>query len=316
MKRQITIKSVRSCISNYIAPAFLALATSSCSDVDPNTDPDTSPPIAQTPVAAQYPTDTENDDRPGLIVTGFDSDGLQDQASPYLLSTSTFRLASKTPGSGDAYIHMAVYDDAIPIATHINFYQPALDSCLLRELDEQPVSVSQSSHTSASGGQSLTINTSSGPWFTFNREQGDDAQSTYQVDNDLPGVLPIEANLSIPGDEFPTVAAYPLYEPKAPVRVKPDETQAITPSSEFTWLAGTTSNIIKINLLSYNSSDEFLGFAVTCWVEDDGQFKLPENITDFVEQTSHTLKVRYSRVYARLDWQDGIVIHQHLEVAE
>lgn len=283
----------------------------------------------------RYPADTNNDDLPGLIVTGLSADQTDTQVSPFLLSASAFRTVRQTPGSGDAYVHMAVYDKALPVSAHIDFYQPPLGSCLLRDAGVVSEGVEQGGvesdgverddleldhiaafNASASGGAAVVINASNGPWHTFERSQSASDQYRYESDNALPGRLPAEATLSVPGDVFPNVSAYPLFEPDAPERVLPIVGNAVSPTSEYSWVAGAASGHVKINLLGYNDSDQFIGFVVTCWTADDGKFEMPATVVDYVASSPHTIKARYSRVYARLDWLNGMVVHQTIEVAE
>jgi hypothetical protein len=264
----------------------------------------------------QYPIDSQNDDRPGLIVTGINSVDNQDPESPFLLSTSTFRLAHKTPGTGDGKVHMVVYKEAIPASSHIDFYQPPLNDCLLRELDSSLPDNGDVSNFSASGGSSVVINSPSGPWFTIARKLGESDHFFYEVDNELPGRLPAGATLSVQGDEFPNVPAYPIFEPEPIERLLPEKGQVVSAREIYSWVPGQDSAHVKINLLAYDSSGEFRGFAVTCWAPDDGQFEMPDNVITYIATSDLMLKARFSRVYARLDWVNGMVIHQHIEVAE
>lgn len=264
----------------------------------------------------QYPVDTEKDDRAGLIITGVNAEDIQSMESPFLLSASAFRLEGKSPGSGDGYVHMVVYDEARPVSAHIEFYQPPLNSCLLRDVESDDSEGFSVLDPSASGGVGVVINSPSGPWFTFERQEIDSSQYLYQVENELPGPFPIDATLSIPGDVYPNLSAHPIFEPYAVERLLPTKGDAVTPSSNFSWVAGPESGYVKINLLAYDESNEFRGFAVTCWGGDDGQFEMPATVMDYLARSELTHKVRYSRVYARLDWINGMVIHQDIEVAE
>jgi hypothetical protein len=225
-------------------------------------------------------------------------------------------LEQKTPGTGDGYVHMRVYDEAMPTAAHIDFYQPPIDTCLLRDINDPEVNESASVYTSDSGGASVVINSPEGFWFTFERRQSESGQFHYQVDNELPGKLPKEATLSIPGDAFPTVPAYPIFEPAVPVRLLPKQHQVLNANSEYEWVAGPASGHIKINVLAYDEAQAFAGFLVTCWAKDDGRFEMPANVTQAISSSQLSLKIRYSRVYERIDWLNGVLMHQHIEVAE
>lgn len=265
---------------------------------------------------AQYPVDKESDDVPGLIVTGVGSSSGQTLVSPFLLSTSMFRLQRLTPGSGDGYVHMVVYDEAVSMSAHIDFFQPPLDTCLLRDPLNAESTLERALDVSVSGGEGVVINSPGGPWFTFDRESVAGGGFVYQVDNKLPGAFPEHATLSVPGDVHPNVSAYPIYEPSVPVRLLPDKRQTIGLDSKFSWIEESVNTYVKINLLAYDDADEFLGFAVTCWVVDDGEFEMPEAVINYLKSSESMLRARYSRVYARLDWISGMAIHQVNEVAE
>ncbi|MFT5893399.1 MAG: hypothetical protein ACI8VW_000264 [bacterium] len=301
-------KCIPTCHSllKLVAYTSVVIAASSCSD-------DMSIPNS---FNSQYPVDTENDDRPGLIIMGVNAGEIQDLLSPFLLSASAFRLERQTPGSGDGYLHMVVYDDPMPVSAHVEFYQPPLNTCRIRELEDDEPDVVDILTTSASGGVGVVINSPGGPWFTFDRQQRESGQILYQVDNEIPGRFPVDATLSVPGDTYPTVSAYPIFEPSAPVRLLPAKGHAVTPHTKFSWVVGPVSGYIKINLLAYDEADKFLGFAITCWVKDDGLFEMPATVVDYITRSELTLRARYSRVYARLDWVNGMVIHQDVEVAE
>jgi hypothetical protein len=343
MKLTVNSTPIYLSLLKLVAFTSVVIATSSCVDDTHSTnpaqqsDPDLSEPSTPDPTpqvgvspperplsgppqtdsaTSRYPLDTEKNDRPGLIISGINAQAIQNLESPFLLSASAFRLERQTSGSGDGYVHMVVYEDAMPVSAHIEFYQPPIGSCLLRDLEANDSAVSEGVDTSVSGGSGVVVNSPSGPWFTFDRQRRESSQFLYQVDNELPGRFPVEATLSVPGDEFPTVSAHPVFEPEAPVRLLPTRGQAVTSDSEFSWMAGPDSGYVKINLLAYDDSNEFLGFAVTCWGEDDGHFEMPATVMDYVERSELTLTARYSRVYARLDWVNGMVIHQDIEVAE
>lgn len=306
MKRRMSRKPICLVLLRCLAVAAAALSLATCIDAPPDTKS----------MLEQYPLDQEGDDRPGLIVTGLGAEGVQDEASSFLLSVSMFRLNQQTPGSGDGYAHLVTYDEPLLASSHLGFYEAPIDNCLLRGFDDVALNASYAADASVSGGAGVVINTPGGPWFTFDRQSGDTARFFYQVDNMLPGQLPANATLSVPGDEFPTVAAYALFEPDPPVRLLPLEEQSVTSDSEYTWVPGPAGGHIKINLLAYDETDNFIGFPVTCWVEDDGLFEMPIPVIDFVLRSDITLKARYSRVYARLDWTNGVVMHQNIEVAE
>ncbi len=290
---------------------------------DPVTEED--PTTIEEPVtvgSAMFPVDVDNDDRPGLIVTGLNGVDPVDLVSPWLVNAQTFRLDSITPGSGDGFVDMLRYQDDFPVAIHIDFFEQELGSCDIRDpAVPQPIDSGDggSPPPLISGGSTVVINTPSGPWFTYEAQlNSDNGNIFYSTNDQLPGALPVGATLSIPGDAFPTVAAHPLYEPAPPVRLLPDITQFVAPDSIYSWIPENTAPaFVKLNLLAYSGDDNFFeGFFVTCYLEDDGAFTMPDEVVDYVATTPFNLEARYSRVYARLDFTNGIVIYQENEVAE
>lgn len=316
-----------------LAALSLAIVFVSACSSSSSTTPDTIPPDddpTQTPggpsvtppdTATMFPDDTDNDDRPGMIVTGMNGMDPRDVVSPWLANVSLSRLDSETPGTGDGRVALLQYSDDFPVARHIEFFEESLDTCDIRDPDvPQPIGGGGGGGSPPpllSGGTTVVINTPSGPWFTYDRSLDDDGEPIYRTDNQLPGALPQGATLSIPGDAFPTVAAHPLYEPDAPVRLLPDSEFVVTPESAYSWIPGSSGfTYAKINLLAYDTDDNFQGFYVTCYVEDDGEFTMPAAVVDYVANTEYLLVSRYSRNYTRLDLINGIVIYQDVEVAE
>ena len=291
---------------------------------DNSVNPVNVPVVPVTAGAVMFPEDFDDDDRPGLVVTGLDGMDPEDVSSPWLVNAQMFRLASKTPGTGDGFVDLLQYRDDFRLVNHIDFFDENLGFCDIDDPDaRQPIGDEGGDDDGSpppfiSGGETVVINAQSGPWFIFARGLNEEnGNFFYETDNGLPGTLPEGATLSIPGDDFPTVAAHPLYEPAPPVRLLPtDASEYITSESEYSWIPGNTAAYVKINLLAYSGPDEFKGFYVNCTVEDDGEFTMPGAVVNYLDSTEYDFIARYSRVYARLDFVNGIVVFQRNEVAE
>ncbi|NND90752.1 MAG: hypothetical protein HKN42_07785 [Granulosicoccus sp.] len=271
----------------------------------------------------RFPPDTDGDDLPGLAISGLQGLPAEQAISPWLASTRMFREAAYPDLPGDGAIDLAVYDDDYPVADYIDHFAQALDTCVLRQ-GSGSVGAMAGLHADSDnpppprigGGASIVINTPSGPWFSYSRDEDAAGEPFYEAVDQLPGVLPAHATLSIPGDRFPTVSAHPLYEPEPVTRLTPERGESLDDSSRYHWVPGDTPGHVKIDLLAFDAMGEFQGFPISCWVHDDGEFSMPEGVVSAINASEHTLQARYSRVYARLDVVNGIVIMQNNEVAE
>ena len=173
------------------------------------------------------------------------------------------------------------------------------------------------------GGNPLTINAGNGPWLTIPSDENNAGRynSDLNATPGTPGVLPEDATLSIPGADFPTVAAYPLSEPTlAPVRITPapGDLTAADVAATFTWEAepDVAGGYIRIQALAFEANGEFAGFPYRCAVVDDGEFNLPQEAIDAFSATDRTIRIRYERILNRIDFIDGIVFHSLSFLAE
>lgn len=316
----------------YLSCAFAGLLISGCVDdsrtandpaqsINGSTSPesvviDSIDPVLPVSDQGIYPNDADGDDKDGLVITSVDGIEAVQAVSPWLVVASTFR--SVASGHGDGYVDLYRYRDGFPVSEHIAFFQQSLDTCLIREPDQLlgDSLVGGPPPSSISGGESVFLNASSGPFMVLARSMGTDGQSTYTAVSAEFDRLPEEASLSIPGDVFPNVAAHRLYEPQPVQRISPEPALAVDTESVFSWHAGYAADYVKINLLAFSDTREFQGFAVTCWVKDDGSFAMPADVKRFLSATPWNLHARYSRVYARLDVANNVVVFQSNEVAE
>ncbi len=266
---------------------------------------------------AVFPADVHGDDRTGLIVTGLDGLSAEDVVSPWLAVTRVFRSLSDPDHRGDSEIELVRYADDFPVAAHREYLDLPIDHCRagMENADRETVDENPPPPT-VSGGATVVFNTPSGPWFTFQAARNTDQQIVYSSQNRLPAAFPEDITLSIPGSLFPTVSAHPLYEPQPVERLSPETQQTVTADSRLQWVAGQGNTLIRIDWLAFDDNDVFTGFPLTCLVKDDGEFALDSAARSALTDRASRLAVRYSRIYARLDVINGVVLYQEVEIAE
>ena len=263
--------------------------------------------------------DPDNDNVPGLAIEGLNGTPADQLTSPWLANISFFRLDSQTPGTGDAFIKLLQYSDDFEVSNHVEFYTPELDTCEIRDLnDDDDENGGSNPPPAISGGQTLTINTPSGPWFELQATSG--SIGVYETDDGLPGAFPDGLTLSIPGDTFPMVAAYPLMEPTPPIRLLPasDVLTLTDITAPFTWIPGADvpGGYMELVGIAYDNADNFAGFPIICKVQDVGSFTMPQEVVDAFTATEFTIRARFERIIKRIDLIDGIVFHQKTTIAE
>lgn len=183
-----------------------------------------------------------------------------------------------------------------------------LDNCIVRpngETDTSPV-FTGSSRRSVSAGAEIFINTPLAPLYTINI----DDENEYRI-NGVSPPLPEQATLMLPGDTFPTVAAYPIYDAEQPVNLTPGY-ETVTANSTYTWTAGSdSSSFIEILFIDYDASSSDERSPIRCDVLDDGEFELPQDALDYLaSREGYDIQVRYYRSKRRLDYIDGVLFLQ------
>lgn len=267
---------------------------------------------------SRFPADEEQDDREALIVTGLDGSSAETLVSPWLVVMRGFRNVAEHTPAGDAQLELTRYADDYPLSAYIDYFTPVLDQCVVRSgtAESEPASTNPPPLRIA-GGSSVVLNTAHGPWQTLSlivEENG----VVYRLVDSVSGRMPEGASLSIPGEEFPNVPGHSLYEADPIQRLQPDPSQSATADSPLQWIAGADNTRVRIDWLAFDESEQFRGFPMSCEVRDDGQFQLePEwQLELMAAGGDHALKVRYSRIYSRLDVSNGIVFYQQTEIAE
>ena len=288
-------------------------------DVPVVADPDV--PVVADPDVLEI-DDPDNDDRPGLAVTGLNGIPAEQLTSPWLVNTTLFRIPMFNNEVNSATVDLQQYNDTFQVSTHIDFYTRELDTCRFTDI-VNPGEPVDDTRVFISGGNLLTINAGNGPWLTIS----DGGLNPGRYDSDFnatpgtPGPLPADATLSIPGADFPNVAAYPLSESTlAPVRITPQfgELSAADVAAPFTWVPGPNvpGGYVAIVAEASDSNGGFLGFPFICSVVDDGEFNLPQDAIDEFGTTDLTITARYERRIERVDFIDGIVFHFRSDLTE
>ena len=292
-------------------------------------DPSVEPMIEAAPMEPAM-DDPENDDRPGLAITGLNGIPATQVTSPWLVNMNIFRNATAGNQAGSVSVGLLQYNETQQVATAIDFFTPELDTCFVRDLSESTVDTSgndgdeeDDNDLFVSGGSSLTINSDNGPWLTI--PVSDSNAGLYDTDfaatQGTPGPLPADATLSIPGIEFPNVAAYPVSEPTlVPVRIAPapEELSAADIAAPFTWETGSDAagGYARLVGQAYDDDGDFVGFPFSCDILDDGEFNMPQEVIDAFAASDLTTTVRFERATRRVDFVDGIVFFQGSVVTE
>ncbi|MFK8082126.1 MAG: hypothetical protein AB8B97_17705 [Granulosicoccus sp.] len=295
-----------------ILPIAAALVLGACSSSSDDTAPATNRPA----------NDDVSFDVPGLMVTGLSTRDERlptNTGSTLHANVSLFRSDGFMPsGGGDASVSLLRYGNDITMQELMDFYAPVLDTCEIRDLNAVDGGTGGGTSSRVTGGISVTINSPGGTFVQL--LQAEDDPGFYENIDILPGPIPEGATLSVPGDIFPNVAAYPLYEPTLPVRISPEagRLQVADALAPFTWVPGPNvpGSYFKIVARGFDDDGNFVGFPVICDLVDDGEFSMPPEVLEFARNTTLNIDTRYERKIQRLDFVDGIAFHQATTVAE
>lgn len=318
------------------ALAFVAGCSDSDSDpIDADTMSEDPPGVASTPGGEEGTTQepTMPETVPGTTFGGADGiEGLEivtpagtpdDVTTPWLVYADLFGNPSSSAFTR-ARAELLGYEQDKPFTDHVEFYTDSLDrldTCLIRDLaatdgtagsdgdeDENPFQVS--------GGQTLLLSTPAGSFAEIPRID-DPGNVYYEAVNTFPGPVPGDATLSIPGDVFPTVDAYPILPVQRPERLAPLAGEALTSTTVYRWVPGTDDTSIKLDFFAEDAATgDFIGFPVTCYPRDDGEFELTDEAIDALVTAPGDIGVRFSRLAARLELRDDISFIIFNELAE
>ena len=252
----------------------------------------------------------EIEERGGLTATYPSGTTLAEHQSPWLAYVSLFQIAARPDTTGDITTELVQYDEDFAFADHVDFYENRVDVCNIDDLDA-PGGSDGSGNPMVSGGENLLLSSAGNTWLSVPYSTTD---ASYLGDNVFPAAVPADLSLSLPGDVFPALSLA-LNVPAAPERLSPVTGDAITTASEYRWVPSSNSSQMRITFLSFVGED-FQGFPITCFVQDDGEFELPANALAEVERRAGELSVRYTRDTRRLDFQDGVAVFSVVSIAD
>lgn len=301
---------------------LITSALTACSSGDGSDSDNTS--TVNTTEAGSSIVNSTVDDRPGMIITGLDGRAPESVNTPWLVNFATFRDESRSP-SGYAFATLKGYGDSLNMLDVIDFYEqsePRIGDCEIL-VDNSPTvggggnNNGNEAPPSLGGGERLFINTSLGQWIAL--ESDGALEPTYETTDGLPGAIPENAYLTIPGGtRFPAVEAYPVNEPEAPIRISPEQTEWTNADAIFSWLPGNNpAETMKLDFFGYNSlGDTFIERVATCVAVDDGNFELTTAMVQLINNYDGLIDLRYGRRATRVDLIGDIVIHQGTTVTE
>ena len=322
--RAAASRSRRSALARRLAPLALCLATLGACGGDNDDDDDVATvggddfgaPGEMPETEGDPPIDDSPPDpnaRPGLVVRGLDGRAAEDVRVRWFVNTQLFRNDS-FPESSEARVRLLEYRGQ-QVSSLLDFYAKELDTCELTREDtggggggNPPPRVG--------GGATVTIGSQAGPWLVLDRMLSEDGtQVTYG--GPLPGPLPNGATLSIPGDVFPSVAAYPLdAEPPVPVGLLPGAGEPIDARGVFSWVPVNGDDFVELVFAAFDANGDFIDFPLSCDVVDDGRFELPPEAVAFIESTDDVLRLEYERTREVLELSGGIVFRTRTTVRE
>ncbi len=262
-------------------------------------------------------SDTPNDagvqgetvERVGLTVTYPTGTMLEEHMSPWLAYVDLFQIASRPDTTGDILTELVQYDEDFSFAEHADFYENRVDVCNIKDLDAPDSGGSD--NPMVSGGENLLLSSAGSTWVTVPYSVND---ANYNGDDIFPAAVPSDLSLTLPGDVFPALSLK-LKVPSVPVRLSPVVGDEITTASEYRWVPSSDSSQMRISFLSY-LGDDFQGFPITCFVEDDGEFALPAVALAEVERRAGELRIRYTRDTRRLTFQNGVAVFSAVSIAD
>jgi len=261
----------------------------------------------------------------GLTVYGLNgSDGSDILAPP--LAAVILNRQENSPGSGDARVIPVMYGEETSVKYLVDYYRDSWDNetwnnCVIESSSGSETGTGASTADTrpyVNAGPFVVINSPAGPWFTIN--QGTDL--LYDVSDTL-GPLPDGASLTIPGEIFPRVENYPLYQPATPVRLSPVSATAskpyealVTLDTQYKWVPDGDPGTDMVMSFWYYDGVSYTYADLYCRVEDDGEFLLPDSARAHIASAAGAVTVYYNRVMRRFDYVDGVALYQSSAVAE
>jgi len=258
-------------------------------------------------------------DVPGLIVTGLNGRQPDEIFPGFYVSIFTYRTEGRFDGDGTARVNLLDYEGGTNFQVFIDFFTPEAEAC-------ENFIVANNTPSSGSGsgdgggtppprlfaGNSVTFKSGDSTWLELVPDG--DAEPSYESSTGMPGPMPENATLSIPGSSaFPSVDLYPLIDTEFPIRLSPDVDELVRTDSLFSWMpSAQEGQLMGLNFLGYNADGSFRERVAECNVIDDGNFQVPTDILELIGNYDGTVEVAYFRYARKLDLIDNTVFIQRV----
>lgn len=248
---------------------------------------------------------------PGLSVYGLGGVPPAEIATPWSSSICFFRQNDQTSTSFVVVSGGRTTRADDSVQQHIDYRLAAtpLDSChIITEGDGHSKACFHESKNLVNFDSNLTINRPGQSPLVIQPTRKLGAKNSY-----LTGVLPTGASLSLSltSDTFPNIETFNLLDSITPENFTPNLNTWVNPDTKYTWKPSIDpSSYIEISFYSRGPKSWPDGHGLRCDVVDDGEFELPKETLELVRKYENSLKVGYSRVTRRMDYQNGVLLYQ------
>ena len=159
-------------------------------------------------------------------------------------------------------------------------YTPQLDSCTVQTIDASNSNTDFPDINAnvvpeiVSAGEVIPLTSSAGSYIQLSRESVFGFLFYSPEPDTVPGPIPSQLTLDIPGDVFPAFANVNMPVVQPLITSSPTQGQPITPTTSFTWTAGSNSDAyIAISATTIDATGA--STVVECEATDDGEFSFP-----------------------------------------
>ncbi len=153
-----------------------------------------------------------------------------------------------------------------------------------------------------SAGESLELITRAGVWAQLALQSGWGMPVYASELRSIRQAWPEDVMLDVPGDDFPAVASTAL-DPLAPLAlVAPVDSRSIPDDGKLVWEASIDERdlitlVLREERVAPNEASD-TRFSVICQLEDDGEFLVPDEVTEYVDWIARAARVRTTTVAA------------------
>lgn len=207
------------------------------------------------------------------------------------------------------------YGSAVNAAYFEVLASPVLDVCSVETIDlnftpddfHLPELASVVDAEEISAGSVLTLMSGAGSYFDLVRQEAFGVM-VYSADPEfVSGSMPAQLTLSIPGDGFPQFSNVDMPVVSSLVVSAPSISSTITPSTDFSWVAGNNSGgYLSLSSASVNGDGTLT--TVDCDVRDDGSFSFPAQTQSNMGSTFMGFGADITREVVRIERQGDAVL--------